>query len=130
MLRKTLVGLGIAVVGPVALAGAAFADHCTNIERDQHDPSKGVQVVIDASTEEGAIEWANAGVMNRVENGLIDPATGEGFHGLVGLDFDGDGTVDVMTYIVGPDGDALPETAIDNGSPDHGIVGIETIFGV
>ena len=32
-----------------------------------------------------------------------------------------------MTYIVGPEGDALPETAIQNGSPDHGIVGIETV---
>jgi hypothetical protein len=26
-------------------------------------------------------------------------------------------------------GDALPETAIDNGSPDHGIVDIRTVVG-
>jgi hypothetical protein len=64
-----------------------------------------------------------------VNNGIIDPETGEGFHGLIGLDFDGDQTVDVMTYHVGPDGDALPETAIDNGSPDHGIVDIGTVVG-
>ena len=32
---------------------------------------------------------------------------------------------DAMTYLVGPEGDALPDTAIRNGSPDHRIVGIE-----
>ncbi len=128
-LRKALAGIGVATFATVAMAGTAFADHCTNIERDQHDPSKGVQVIIDLTTEEGAIEWANPGVLNRLDNGVIDPATGEGFRGLVGLDFDGDGTVDAMTYLVGPEGDALPETAIGNGSPDHGIVPIEVLFG-
>jgi hypothetical protein len=127
MLRKALVGMGIALVGPVAFAGVAFADHCTNIQRDQHDPSKGVQVVINGT--DGSIESANPGVINRVNSGIIDPASGEGFHGLIGLDFDGDQTVDVMTYQVGPDGDALPQTAIDNGSPDHGIVDIGTVVG-
>jgi hypothetical protein len=107
-------------------SGTAWADHCTNIQKDQHDPSNGVQVIINVT--DGSIEWANAGVVNRVDQGLIDPATGEGFHGLVGLDFDGDGTVDVMTYIAGPEGDSLPETAIDNGSPDHGIVFICTVI--
>jgi len=129
MLHKALAGIGVLTLATVAMGGTAFADHCTNIERDQHDPSKGVQVIIDASTEEGAIEWANAGVLNRVDNGLIDPATGEGFRGLVGLDFDGDGTVDAMSYSVGPEGDSLPETAIDNGSPDHGIVFIGVLSG-
>jgi hypothetical protein len=121
--------MGIGVIGPFVFAGTAFADHCTNIQRDQHDPSKGVQVVLDVSGAEASIESANPGVVNRVNNGIIDPETGEGFHGLIGLDFDGDQTVDVMTYQVGPDGDALPETAIDNGSPDHGIVGIGTVVG-
>jgi hypothetical protein len=129
MLHKTLAGIGVSTLATVAMGGTAFADHCTNIQRDEHDPSKGVQVIIDASTEEGTIEWANPGVLNRVSNGLIDPETGEGFHGLVGLDFDGDGTVDAMTYLVGPEGDALPETAINNGSPDHGIVHIGVLFG-
>jgi hypothetical protein len=121
-MRKALAGIGVAALATVAMGGTAFADHCTNIQRDLHDPSKGVQVVINAT--DGSIESANAGVVNRIGQGLIDPATGEGFHGHVGLDFDGDGTVDVMTYIVGPEGDALPETAINNGSPDHGIVGL------
>ena len=126
-MKKAVTGLGVAVLATLGMGGTAFADHCTNAQKDAHDPSKGVQVIINATDD--SIEWANAGVLNRVNQGLIDPATGEGFHGLVGLDFDGDGTVDVMTYIVGPDGDALPETAIQNGSPDHGIVGIETVLG-
>jgi hypothetical protein len=127
MLLKAAAGGGVAVLAVVALSGTAFADHCTNIQRDSHDPSKGVQVVINGTDD--SIESANPGVLNRVDNGIIDPATGEGFHGLIGLDLDGDLTVDVMTYQVGPDGDALPETAIDNGSPDHGIVDIGTVLG-
>ena len=129
MLHKVLVGIGVSTMATVAMGGTAFADHCTNIQRDQHDPSKGVQVILDVSTDVASIEWANAGVLNRVNNGIIDPDSGEGFHGLVGLDFDGDGTVDAMTYFVGPDGDALPETAIGNGSSDHGIVDIGVLFG-
>jgi hypothetical protein len=117
MLRKAAAGAGVSILAMVAMGGTALADHCTNAEKD---PTKGVQVVI--NTTDGSIESANAGVQNRVENGLIDPDSGEGFHGLVGLDNDGDGTADAMTYIVGPEGDALPETAIHNGSPDHGIV--------
>jgi hypothetical protein len=126
-MRKALAGFGVATLATLALGGTAFADHCTNIQRDTHDPSKGVQVVINATDD--SIESANAGVVNRVGQGLIDPATGEGFHGITGLDFDGDGTVDAVTYLVGPGGDALPETAINNGSPDHGIVGFEALFG-
>jgi hypothetical protein len=124
-MRKAVVGLGIAGLATLAMGGTAFADHCTNIQRDTHDPSKGVQVVINET--DGSIEWANAGVANRVGQGLIDPATGEGFHGIVGLDLDGNGTVDVVTYIVGPEGDALPDTAVNNGSPNHGIVPLFTV---
>jgi hypothetical protein len=126
MLYKAAVGVSAAILASVAFAGTAFADHCTNIQRDTHDPSKGVQVVINAN--DGSIESANAGVVNRVNQGLIDPATGEGFRGNLGLDLDGDGTADVMTYMVGPEGDALPETAIQNGSPDHGIVDIGSVL--
>ncbi len=124
-MHKVFAGVGVATLATLGMGGTAFADHCTNIQRDLRDPSKGVQVVINDT--DGSIESANAGVVNRVGQGLIDPASGEGFHGLVGIDFDGDGSVDVMTYIVGPEGDALPHTAIDNGSPDHGIVDISTL---
>jgi hypothetical protein len=125
MFKQAVIGLGVAVAATFAMGGTAWADHCTNIQKDMHDPSKGVQVIINDT--DGSIEWANAGVQNRVANGLIDPESGEGFHGLVGIDLDGNQTVDVMTYIVGPEHDALPDTAISNGSPDHGIVGLDTL---
>jgi hypothetical protein len=124
---KAGAGFGVALSAILWMGGTAFADHCTNIQKDIHNPANGVEVIINGT--DGSIEWANAGVVNRIDQGLIDPATGEGFRGLVGLDLDGDGTVDVMTYMVGPDGDALPDTAIDNGSPDHGIVNIGTVLG-
>jgi hypothetical protein len=125
MLKKAGAGLVVSVAAIVAMSGTAWAGHCTNIQKDLHDPSKGVQVVINDT--DGSIESANAGVQNRIKNGLIDPESGDGFHGHVGIDVDGDGKVDFMTYIVGPQ-DALPETAINNGSPDHGIVGLDTLF--
>src|SRR5262245_58408960 len=120
-LIKGLAGVAVLAAATLAMSGTAWAGHCTNIQKDQHDPSKGVQVIINDT--DGSIEWANAGVQNRVKNGHIDPDSGEGFHGHVGIDFDGDQTVDVVTYIVGKQGQ-LPETAINNGSPDHGIVDI------
>src|SRR5262245_13595393 len=118
---KGLAGVGVLAAATLAMSGTAWAGHCTNIQKDQHDPSKGVQVIINDT--DGSIEWANAGVQNRVARGKIDPDSGEGFHGHVGIDGDGDGKVDVVTYIVGPGG-ALPDTAVNNGSPDHGIVDI------
>ena len=55
------------------------------------------------------------GLRNRIAQGLVDPGTGEGYRGLVGLDFDGDGTADVFTYEVMPNGE-LPEEAQKNGA--------------
>jgi hypothetical protein len=127
MLKKAIAGVGVATVATVAMSGTAFADHCTNISKDAHNPGGGTQLTIDVQTEE--IVSANPGVLRRIDQGVIDPATGAGFHGLVGLDLDGDGAGDVTTFIVGPEGDALPQTAIDNGSPDHGIVDISTVLG-
>jgi len=58
-----------------------------------------------------------------IERGIVDFETGEGFHGLIGFDEDGDGVADASTYIVGPGGE-LPLIAQLNGSPDHGMVNI------
>lgn len=55
------------------------------------------------------------------------PDTGAGFHGLIGFDFDGDGTVDVQTFIVGPD-DEIPELAQFNGPSCHGITNVGIYF--
>jgi hypothetical protein len=117
-MKKLLAGIGAVVVATVSLTGTAAAFHCTNLSKDAQNPGAGAQVVIDANTDE--IVSASNGVQKRVENGLIDPETGEGYHGLVGLDFDGDGEADASTYIVTPN-DVLPDGAIENGSADHGI---------
>ena len=72
------------------------------------------------------IEWATTGVQVRLAHGIITE-DGTGYHGLIGIDLDGNGTADATTYIVGPNGE-LPETAQLNGSPDHGIVNICTVI--
>ncbi len=123
-IRRTAAVAGASVAMLAAGSGAAFAHECTNISKPV---SAGVQVVIDASSDDGGIEWASQGVWQRVAQGIIDPDTGAGFHGLVGLDFDGDGTPDAATYIVGPN-DELPEQAQWNGATCHGIVNIMAVL--
>ena len=71
----------------------------------------------------GQIERSTPGLAKRLANGLIDPDTGEGFHGLIGFDFDGDGDVDFSTYIVGPN-DEIPLLAQFNGPACRGITNI------
>ena len=57
----------------------------------------------------------------------MDPDTGEGFHGLVGFDIDGDNVADLATYIVGPNGE-IPQNAQDNGATCQGIINIGVWF--
>jgi hypothetical protein len=85
----------------------------------------GVQVVIDANT--GEIVWISNGLQHRVDKGLVNPDTGEGFSGLLGLDFNGDAVADISTYIVGPNF-AIPEQAQLNGAACHGVISIEAFF--
>lgn len=85
----------------------------------------GVQLVIDVNT--GAIVWTSKGLQQRIERGVVDPDTGEGFSGLLGLDLNGDGAVDVSTYIVGPNME-LPEQAQFNGPACHGVTNVEVFF--
>lgn len=85
----------------------------------------GVQLVIDVNT--GAIVWTSKGLQQRIERGVVDPDTGEGFSGLLGLDLDGDGAVDVSTYIVGPNAE-IPDAAQFNGAVCHGVINLEVFF--
>lgn len=119
--RTALIGLG-AAAALLLSAGPSLAHECMNASKNQ---AAGVQIVIDANT--GAIEWTTPGLANRFDQGLVDPNTGEGFHGLVGLDFDSDGVVDVSTYIVGREGE-IPDRAQLNGDPCHGVTSIEAFF--
>jgi hypothetical protein len=110
-----MVGVG-AAAALLLTAGPSLAHECVNASK----PTKaGVQAVIGPE----GIEWSTRGLANRFDKGLVDPDTGEGFHGLIGFDVDGDAVVDFSTYIVGPD-DEVPELAQDNGPSCHGVTNI------
>jgi hypothetical protein len=118
--------VAVLTAGAVVLsAGGAFAHECTNASRNANNPEAGVQLVIDASNDE--IVWVSRGLQNRIDRGLVDPASGEGFHGLVGLDLDGDGAADLSTWIVGPN-DEVPLNAQLNGAACRGVVNIGDYF--
>jgi hypothetical protein len=117
--RTALIGLG-AAAALLLSAGPSLAHECVNASKPA---SAGVQVVLGPT----GIEWTTTGLTYRIGQGLVDPDTGEGFHGLVGFDFDGDGVVDFQTYIVGPD-DEIPELAQFNGPSCHGITNVEVYF--
>jgi hypothetical protein len=107
----------VITLGVVVLSGSsAFAHECTNLNKPA---GAGAQVVLD--TDSNVVSATN-GFIHRFEKGLIGPE-GEGYHGILGVDLDGDGVADLSTYIVGPEGE-LPKTAQANGSPDHGIVNL------
>lgn len=119
---RKLVAVPIVALGVVLLTGSsAFAHQCTNANRSA---SAHYQVVLG---DDGEPVSATQGFIKRAEKGLLG-AEGERFHGVLGLDFDGDGVADFHTFIVGPNGE-VPQTAQENGSPDHGIVNICTVLG-
>jgi hypothetical protein len=90
------------------------------------DQSAGDLVAIDANT--GEILWISQGLTQRLEQGLIGE-DGSGLHGLIGLDFTGDGVVDVSTWIgVGPDGTEIAEPALLNGPACRGLTSIGIYF--
>jgi len=118
-----LASLAIVVPAVIALtAGTASAHECVNASKK--DQASGAQIVFDGNDE---IIYATPGLMKRIEAGQVDLETGEGFHGIIGVDFDSDGVVDFSTYIVGP-GAVLPGQAQENGAECQGIVNIETYF--
>ena len=122
-MRRVVRPVVLGVMASFLLASTALASHCVNASKNQ---AAGAQVVFDFTT--GEIAWST-GVVQRIDQGLIDPATGEGYRGLIGIDLDGDGAVDVSTWIgVGPDGLAIAEQAQENGPACRGVTDIETYF--
>ena len=120
--RRLLLGLVVATTAVLTAAGPAWAHECVNADKNQ---AAGVQVVIDANT--GELVWISLGVQQRIDRGLINPDTGEGFSGLIGIDLDGVAVADVSTFIVGPEME-IPEEAQFSGPACHGITNIEVFF--
>ena len=111
------------IAGTAALLLAAtpvLAHECVNASKKY--AASGAQIIFDGTFEN--IIWATEGVQRRLESGVIDQETGEGFHGIIGVDFEGDGIVDFATWTnVGPDG-AIPLQAQLNGAECQGIVNV------
>jgi hypothetical protein len=110
------------MVAALLAAGPVMAGHCTNADKNA---AAGVQAVMDAFT--GEVVWISNGLQQRIDQGLVNPVTGEGFHGLLGFDLNGDAVADLTTFIVTPNF-ALPEQAQMRGAPCHGVISIETFF--
>lgn len=120
MLRAILLGAAASLM----LASTALASHCVNASKA---PGAGAQLILNAVT--GEIVWTTTGLTARIEQGLVDPSNGEGFHGLLGLDFDGDGNADITVwYGVGPGGFEVPEAAQLNGPACRGVTNVETFL--
>jgi hypothetical protein len=116
-IRRLAAGAALSTIAFFGAAGPAFAHECTNLSKDAHNPGAGVQFVFGEGDDP---VYAKTGALKRIEMGVL---TEDNFHGLIGLDFDGDGQADATTYIVGPNGE-IPLNAQLNGSPDHGIANL------
>lgn len=114
-----------AMTGALLLAaGPALAYQCVNVSKKNTQAGVGIVLASDFDT----TLWASPQVEARFANGTIDPDTGEGFHGQLGVDFTGDAVADVAIYInIGPDGQ-IPQVAQDNGAECAGIVHLEDYF--
>jgi|RhiMetdeSRZDD1v2_1073273.scaffolds.fasta_scaffold463778_2 hypothetical protein len=115
-MKRRFALLGISALSVAALAPApALAFHCSNASRPI---GPGVKAVLDTNGDPISI---GKSFQNQIDHGK-SPDSLHG--GVVGFDCTGDGAPDAITYAQ-PHG-ALPEQAINGGSPDHGVVPIET----
>lgn len=99
-MRRSIFVSSVALLISVLIAAPALAHQCTNASKS--DPAAGAQIVFGPDMQPIFIA---KGLLNRIERGLVDAETGEGFHGIIAFDMDGDGEADASTWIgVGPDG--------------------------
>jgi hypothetical protein len=120
MRRSLIAGFG-GVVLSLMMATSVLGFECTNLSKP---PAAGTQVVFGP---DGQIVWVSRGLERRIEQGLVNPDSGEGFHGLIGFDFDGDGVVDASTYIVTPDSE-IPLEAQFRGPACRGMSNLGIYF--
>jgi hypothetical protein len=125
-MRRPITAAFLGIVASLAIASSALAHECTNASKS--DPADGAQALIDATT--GEILWTTEGLANRLAQGVVDPATSEGFHGLVAFDTTGDGIADFSTWInIGPDGE-VPLVAQLSGPACRGLTNLFLYFTV
>ena len=125
-MRRPLTATFLGIVASLLIASSALGHECTNASRS--DPSAGAQALIDATT--GEILWTTEGLAARLANGVVDPASAAGFHGLIAFDATGDGIADFSTWIgVGPDGE-VPLVAQLSGPACRGLTNLFLYFTV
>ena len=122
MRRSIMIG-ATALTLTIIAAAPAVATECINASKK--DQAAGAQVMFGPDDE---IVFITKGLQNRLDQGLVDPDTGEGFHGLIAFDFDGDGQADARTWTgVGPDGE-IPLEAQFRGPACRGLTNIGIYF--
>ena len=116
---RRVIAAALALMASIAISSTALAHECINASKA--DQSAGVQVVLGP---DGEVLDISRGLAGRIERGLVDFETGDGFHGLVGFDMDRDGVVDLATWMgVGPDGE-IPLSAQLRGPACKGLTNI------
>jgi hypothetical protein len=112
----------LGVLATLVFASTVLGFECSNVSKS--DPAAGAQVVIGP---DGEILFVTPGLASRIERGMVDPETGEGFHGQVAFDVDGDGVADFSTFMVGPNGE-IPLQAQLNGPACRGMTNLGLFF--
>jgi hypothetical protein len=124
VIKRALVVTTGAVAGLVLMAGPALADNCTNASKKYAD--SGAQIVFGPNDE---VLFITRGLQNRIAQGLVDPDSGEGFHGIIAFDENADGVAEFSTWIgVGPDGHEIPIEAQFRGPACRGITNLGIYF--
>jgi hypothetical protein len=118
-MSRRLLSLPAGILASLLIASTALGFECTNASKSR--PAAGAQVVFAV---DGTPLYVTNGLLNRIDKGLVDEETGEGYHGQVAFDFDGDGVADASVYFgVGPDGE-IPLNAQLKGPACRGLTNI------
>jgi hypothetical protein len=118
-MRRRVLAAFTGLLAGLLLAAPVLAHECINVSKS--DPTAGAQLVLGANDE---VLYISRGLANRIANGAVDFETGQGFHGLIAFDVDGDGSADLSTWFgVGPDGE-IPLEAQFRGPACRGLTNI------
>jgi hypothetical protein len=122
-MRRPITATFLGVLASLAIVSSALGHECINASKS--DQAAGAQALIGPN---GEIVWMTEGLANRIDQGVIDPDTGAGFHGLIAFDANGDGIADYSTWIdVGPDGE-VPLVAQLTGPACQGLTNLFIYF--
>jgi hypothetical protein len=122
-MTRRMVSVVVGVVASLLIASSALAFECSNASKP---PAAGAQVVFAADFQ--TVLYITPGLQERLDRGIVDVASGEGFHGLLGVDLSGDGAADVSIYFgLGPDGE-IPLEAQFRGPACRGLSNIGIIL--